>query len=286
MQITRLLYLVFDVIRFLVKTAYYDNFINYVNKESKYQYQTLIILANGPSLNRDLNRMIKSEECRHNYFMTMNFMANDERFYNIMPLYHVISDPMFFSIRAQVDKVDLFYKNINSRINWEMYLVIPYEFWKNREWRKKIYNSKIKFIPFHGQVPPRNSTIRNWFASKGVCGASYGSVLHHAIYVGILLGFRKILLYGADHTFFDGLCVNEQNQVCRKTTHFYEENVKIMPLYHYYTGEEKPYTMSFFLWEYERIFRGHDVLRSLADYMNVEIINKTSGSMIDSYNRE
>ena len=100
------------------------------------------------------------------------------------------------------------------------------------------------------------------------------------------MGYKLIELYGADHTFFEGLCVDEKNRVCRKITHFYDNSTETNPVYHTYTGEKLPYKMSYFVYEYYRVFLGHDILRKIADKMGVDIYNKTPNSMIDSYERE
>ena len=44
--------------------------------------------------------------------------------------------------------------------------------------------------------------------------------------------------------------------------------------------------MSHFLSEYARIFRGHEILKTIASGFNARILNATPGSMIDAYERQ
>lgn len=259
---------------------------NFIKKEKRDKH--LMVLVNGPSLNDSLDEIIEKKEYEKNDIVVVNFMPNDNRFYIIKPQYIIISDPMFYDKPAQKERVEEFFFNINKNISWDVTLFTPYAYFQDEKWRKSHFtNSRVKITPIHQVEPPKDrDDLACILAKRGLMGADFGSVLHHCIYIGMLLGYEKIYLYGADHNFFDGLCVNDNNQVCRKTLHFYETDSPVTPLYHYYSGKKEPYTMSFFMLEYSRIFRGHLTLRRIADYLNVKIVNRTPQSMIDCYERE
>lgn len=266
------------------KILYRESFHNYVKKEPR--EKPLYLLVNGPSLNSSLKHIIENKEYETADLMTVNFMVSDERFNILHPLYHTISDPMFYNFPGEEERVEAFFRDINCKVSWPLYLCVPYRFWRDKQWRKKFTNHNLAFIPFNTTTPAYDSLGLMFFAKKGLLGADYGSVIHHGIYTGMLLGYKQIHLFGADHTFFDGLCVNSKNQVCRRTSHFYETDEEEKPISHTYTGVRTPYTMSHFLNENARIFKGHDILRLVADHFNINIINRTPNSMIDSYERE
>lgn len=246
----------------------------------------LLVLVNGPSLNQSITQIIKTKQYKRDAIISVNFLVNDDRFYLLKPKYHVISDPMFYVTDAQKGRVDEFFKHLNTKVDWDMYLFMPIIYARMENKLKKITNKHIKIIPIHQLYPQVSQSLMRFIAKKGILGPDFGSVMHHAIYIGMVMGFKTEELYGADHTFFEGLTVNENNQVCRCTKHFYETETEVKPLYHCFTPKGNiPYTMSFFLWEHERIFKGHQDLQMIADYLHVQIINKTKGSMIDSYKR-
>ena len=111
------------------------------------------------------------------------------------------------------------------------------------------------------------------------------TVANLAIFVGINGGYKHLRLYGVDHTYFDSLCVNEDNQVCTKIAHFYnDKEEELRPLRRSLDG--KVYTMSEYLKMVMEVFRSHDILYKYSKYMKVQILNCTKGSMIDSYERK
>lgn len=264
----------------------FEDFRNYFEKKER--SYPLMVLANGPSLKDSLKSIIENKEYLDHDIATVNFMTNDDRFYIMKPCYHVISDGMFYKNPTQQDRVQEFFYNLNNKVNWPLYLFASYEFCKDKKWRDRIKNENITIVPLHTQTPPWNAGALTMFlAKRGLLGADFGSVLHHGINIGLMSGYKRVLVYGADHTFFDGLCVDGQNRVCKKTTHFYDNKPEeVKPIFETWSGKDVPYTMSSFLHEYWRVFRGHEIMRDVADKLGVEIINKTPVSMVDSYKRE
>lgn len=264
----------------------FEDFRNYFEKKER--SYPLMVLANGPSLKDSLKSIIENKEYLDHDIATVNFMTNDDRFYIMKPCYHVISDGMFYKNPTQQDRVQEFFFNLNTKVDWPLTLFAAYEFCKDKKWRARIKNENIKIIPLHTQTPPWNGgRLTMFLAKRGLLGANFGSVLHHAINVGLMSGYKHVDIYGADHTFFDGLCVNGQNVVCKKTTHFYDNKPEeVKPVFQTWSGKDVPYTMSAFLHEYWRVFKGHEILRAVADKLDIEIINKTPISMIDCYKRE
>lgn len=249
---------------------------------------TLLVLVNGPSLNESVGEIIETERYKRDAIISVNFLMNDDRFFVMKPKYHVISDAMFYLTEVHKERVKCFFESLNTRVDWDMYLFMPMRFIRLEKKLKKIKNKHIHLVPIRQVFPPdlKTDVLISYVAKKGLLGPDYGTVMHHAIYVGMVMGFKREELYGADHTFFDGLTVNNQNQVCKRTTHFYATDTKVEPMYCYHVKSGKTaYTMQYFLFEYERIFRGHLILRKIADKLGVSIINKTKGSMIDAYER-
>ena len=106
-------------------------------------------------------------------------------------------------------------------------------------------------------------------------------------FIGILLGYKRIDLYGVDHTLLDGLCVDDNNRLCRIKSHYYDTTPSAPePIYVNATNPPRPYSMHTYLAETAELFRGHEVLRDWAEAEGVRIINHSRGSMIDAYERE
>lgn len=269
---------------YLAQFVIFDTFKCYIKKTE--QKKKLLVLANGPSLKQSLEEIIKKNEYKSNDVITVNFMLNDDSFFIMKPKYHVISDyHLFYDSADNKTRVDDFFEKVNTQVDWSLTLFITYSLWKNKKWKTKFTNSNLTLLPFHCIAAPESIGASYILSQMGLLGANYGSVLHHSIYIPILLGYKELFIYGADHTFFDGLCVDDNNRVCRKVTHFYDNSTEVKPIFNSYTGEKRPYKMSYFVSEYEKVFLGHDILRYIADKKGVEIYNMTPVSLIDSYKR-
>ena len=111
------------------------------------------------------------------------------------------------------------------------------------------------------------------------------TVANFAIFVALNSGYKKIKLYGVDHTFLDSLCVNKDNQLCSKDMHFYQgDEVHLKPILRNDNGEL--FKISDYLNAIMLMFKSHDYLASYSKHIKVKILNCTQCSMIDSYERK
>ena len=95
-----------------------------------------------------------------------------------------------------------------------------------------------------------------------------------AIYSAILSGYKRIELYGVEHSWLPHTYVDEHNVVMQKDVHYYGTTFR--PWEHADGSNMKYHT-----------FRSYWLLRELADYCgDVQVINKTPNSYIDAFIRE
>ena len=123
-----------------------------------------------------------------------------------------------------------------------------------------VADSNIRIVRFHTQMYRGFRSLEFWLFRRGLGSANFGTVVQIGEYVALLLGYKRIELYGVDHTLLDGLCVDDGNRLCRIDRHYYD-------------GAEA------------ELFRGHEVLRDYAAALGARIVNRTRGSMIDAYER-
>ena len=89
-----------------------------------------------------------------------------------------------------------------------------------------------------------------------------------------------------EHTFFDSLCVNDENELCTKELHFYsggDESV-LKPIKR--NDNDEIFKVADYLEAIMNMFKSHDLLAEYSKYLNSEILNCTKPSMIDSYERK
>ena len=281
-------------LRNLYETAFYfavmavkENFRNYVGRAGTVgaPKPSVLILGNGPSLAEDLPRLIARGEHTAKDVMAVNYFALDERFEAVRPAYYVLSDPMFFRDSACRDRVRALYATLARKVAWPMNLYVQYYNPEGFDYRAALPNSNIRIVRFHTQMYRGFRSLEFWLFRRGLGSANFGTVVQVGEYVALLLGYKRIELYGVDHTLLDGLCVDDGNRLCRIDRHYYDGAEAAAPQPIYKKVPHVPYTMADYLAEVAELFRGHEVLRDYAAALGARIVNRTRGSMIDAYER-
>lgn len=283
------------LLRNLYETAFYfaamaakENFRNYVGRAGTVgaPAPTMAILGNGPALADELPRLLEATKRGEDRdFMAVNFFAEDDRFAELRPAYYVLSDPMFFRDTAQRERVAAFYRTLNERVAWPMNLYIQYYNPERFDYRAALPNPHIRIVPFHTLMYRGFRRLEFRLYRRGLGSANFGTVVQVGEYIALLLGYKRIELYGVDHTLLEGLCVDDENRLCRADRHYYDsgEPAALRPMFQ--KVPPRPYTMAVYLAEVAELFRGHEVLRDYAATLGAQIINCTRGSMIDAYEK-
>lgn len=239
----------------------------------------LVILGNGPSLRKTLDDKI--DWLLSHDLMAVNFAALSPEFLRLRPKYYILADGHFFNSFHSDSNVRKLWENF-GKVSWDMTLLVPTKF---KHFVKPLlmhtHGLRVRYFnltPVEGFRWLKHSLFR-----AGLGLPRPRNVLIPAIMEGIRLGYKKIYLCGADHTWTKTLDVDNENFVISIQPHFYEDN------------EE----------EHKRVretYKGlklHDVLGSMtvafksyweiSDYAKsrgIEIINASPGSMIDAFERE
>ena len=266
-----------------------ENFRNYVGRAGRSEgacSDGLVLLANGPSLGEELPRLLAGERAGCD-FLAVNYFAEHEAFERLRPAYYVLSDPQFFRDSTLRDRVAALYRTLSRKVTWPMTLYVQYYNPEHFDYRAALPNGRIRIVPFHTQPYRGFRRLEFWLYRHGLGSANFGTVIQHVEYIGLLLGYRCLHLYGVDHTLTEGLTVDAQNRLCRLDRHFYDDGQPAVarPMYVNATLPPVPYTMASYMAELAELFRGHEVLRAYADRLGARIVNHTRGSMIDAYER-
>lgn len=281
----------FDTLLFFATMAVKEDFRNHVARAGApgmNPSRRMAILGNGPSLREQLPRLIAQREWEKADMLAVNFFALSDEFSVIKPAYYVISDPMFFRAAGRGERVETLYKALSERVTWPMTLYVQYYNPEHFDYAAAIgHNPNIRIVRFHSTVFHGFRSVEFWCYRHGLGSGNFGTVVQNGEFIGILLGYKQIDLYGVDHTLLEGLMVDEKNRLCRIKSHYYDtEQATAEPIYVNATNPPRPYTMHSYLAETAELFRGHEVLSDWAREQGVRIVNRTEGSMIDAYERE
>lgn len=243
----------------------------------------LVILANGPSIKKDVQN-IKNNIGKAD-FMVMNYMALDDVFYELKPGYYCLIDPMFFHETHRQNEAKNLFNVLNNKVDWKLTIYIPLYYSSKFIEFSNLSNKNIDVVSINNCSYFGFEKLRNYFYKIGLSCPELNSVVSMAIYIGIKSKYNCLNLYGVEHTFFDNLQINKENQLSAVYNHFYQSETsnQLKPLLRSDTGEV--WKVSDYIIEKGVLFKSHDQLNSFAKSMEVSIVNCTVNSLIDSYDR-
>ena len=234
-----------------------ENFRNYVGRAGCTEGappDELALLANGPSLADELPRLLPDAGCD---FLAVNYFAEHEASVCGRP---TTSSPIRSS-SAQARNATAWQTSctLARKVTWPMTLYVQYYNPERFDYRAALPNGHIRIVPFHTQPYRGFRRLEFWLYRHGLGSANFGTVIQHGEYVGLLLGYRTLHLYGVDHTLTEGLTVDRRNRLCRIDRHFYDDGrpAEAHPMYVNATCPPVPYTMASYMAELAELFRGH-----------------------------
>lgn len=244
---------------------------------------TLTMLANAPSLKQSLPQIMANRKKLNSDFIVMNYFANCKEFTELKPRYYCFADPMFYRPTHRLEDVKRIFDILQNNVDWDMTIFVLSFRLKQFKSFSNITNEHVSVVPVFSDEYFGLERFRNWAYRHNFAAPSFNTVAILAIYSGINMGYGKINLYGADMTFFDNLCVNEQNELCSIYRHFNEDKAELKPIVR--NDNDTVYQISDYVLSIGKMFKSHDLVSEYAKNANVEIINCTDCSLIDCYKR-
>lgn len=238
--------------------------------------ETLIILANGPSLRDALDNHMPL--LKKHPLLTVNFSPNTPEFFELQPKIHVLADDLFFE-REKKGNIEQLWDNL-AKVDWQMVLYVPVTKKRCADLKRLPANVEIKY--FNLTPVDGFGFIKNWLYSAGLGMPRPRNVLIPSIMNGVREGYRDIVLTGADHSWSRTLWVDDDNHVVTVQPHFYKDNDKekkrVDTLYqniHLHQIYES----------FSIAFRSYFAVKEYCDRKGVKVLNATPGSFIDAFPR-
>ena len=282
--------LAFDIIKFILKLLQtkFTNFgsplrISFEKQKSKKS----IIIGTGPSLIKDIHEInnYKKDNCD---FFAVNFFANTDTFFQLKPNYYFLADKLFWSEDLNKNFLQLrnnTYQKL-KKINWKISILCPesgYNYIKS----SLLDNPNISFI----KIPEKSINLttkkmqlyalRNRFFSI----ANVNSMVT-LLWYSIMCNYKEIYLYGIDFSGFKSITVDQKtNYVSVPVKHFYKNSKAEKDSSNKYKSKSNK-SLSERLYQNYRVLRFTDLLNELAVSKNINVVNRSSFSYIDSFKRE
>ena len=265
------LFSVFFFSRFFVKR----NLRELIYKKHDHCY----IITNGPSLKKVFEKEIEKNIFAGQDIFTVNLFYQSTIFYEIKPANHIIADNAFWDVAwdSRIEGIQKTFKENLLRVTWDINLFVPFAGFSIL---KKILesNEKITLVPYNHTPVGGYKGIAHFLYRKNLGMPRPSNVLNAAIFMALNLGYKKIYIYGADHSWMKDLFVDENNNICCYENHFYDDviNPYKMPKGSLAEG----------LRGIVEAFESYKILNVYSKSIDSQIINKTKGSYIDVFDYE
>jgi hypothetical protein len=242
-----------------------------------------VILGNGPCLNKDFELNLDFIKSRKK--LCVNFFALSKEYDLIRPDYYVLSAPEYWLNNTTdwfKEKRTLLIESLLSKTTWPMKLLVPFTA-NNSELCKMINSKKNIGIIFYNNTPIEGFTsIINILFKLNLGMPRPHNVLVPSIFLAINLGFKRIIIFGADHSFHEEIVVDESNRMTLNHEHFYDNKEVRMPMYKL---DGKQYYIHDVFRKLYFAFSSYFILKNYADYMNAAVLNASSKSYIDAFEK-
>jgi hypothetical protein len=255
------------------------------SKLPKANSQELIILGNGPSLKDFLEKhqsFIKGKDT-----LAVNHFADTDAYQQIKQTYYMINVPEFWTDDVDEDVLkrrNQLIENLIEKTGWKLHLILGTGAKKSKKWLdipKKNPNIRLFFI---NPTPVEGFQKFRFFCYKKLCGMPRPhNVLIPSLISGINMGYKKIYLTGADHSWLQDIFVAPDNTVYLTQRHFYDAQTA-RPDVMKKLGKNKR-RLHEILHKFMLSFQAYFDLDAYAKNRNVQIFNITPYSYIDAFQR-
>jgi hypothetical protein len=253
----------------------------------KKESEELVIMGNGPSLKNTID--LHREFLNNKPLMAVNAFATSDEYTLLKPAYYIIVDPQFWidsPIEGMKTYRDSILNAIIEKTKWPLNLFLPFQAKQNKDFIHRIgSNSLIKPVFFN------KTTVKGykWFSfncykfNLGIPRPE--NILIPSLILGINMGFHTIHLAGADHSWHETITINEDNNLTRKDSHFYDkETPKTHTVKDIFKG--RPIYIHNQFESLATVFKIYHVIESYALYRKVRIYNISAKSYIDAFERK
>ena len=269
-----------DYLSLLGRPLFYQlQFQHFCNDfDNSIRNRKLCLLGNGPSFSLIEKHL---DQLKNFDFCAVNLSVNTDMFFKLKPKMLVMVDMLFWQ-KPESEHIKKAWDNI-QRIDWAIQIFIPYDFPHYiKEIFEKNKNVTVRRYANNSWEPETKyaNRIKMWLYKKGLVSPNFSNVSLSAIYAAILCGYKEINLLGVEHSWMKDIRVNNCNEVVVVDRHYYGENETVWRNY-----DGTPIRLIDFISSQLVTFTGHLYLQEFADYMNVKIFNRTTGSFIDAYEK-
>jgi hypothetical protein len=264
----------------------------------KERSSSCIILGNGPSLGSQIEEVRALRD--GNSLLCLNDFPFSLLFDELKPEYFVFVDPYYwFSLDGKVpERTDSLLRELSQKVTWPIEVFLPYEMKSIIQSNDGIQMNKQISIIYFNRVPVSGLKFMKFKMFDWNLGMPIPqNVLVAAIYLMLVASYKKILIFGADHSWHEDIVVTADNIVCIREPHFkYQKDEKsISELEGLYVpipkfsfgkdGKQEIFKVHELFDAYSKVHQSYWALKEYANHLNAKVINLSKKSYIDAFDR-
>lgn len=223
-----------------------------------------VILCSGPSLIESIKKY--KEKFVGKKLLVVNHFPETEYYEELEPSFLVLLNRKFWeydkSISSDQKYLNLF-EALITKTTWPITVCIDAKAKGKLDWITE-KNSNVSFIYFNKNGIEGFQWLRFFFWKKALASPRCWNVLIASTFLSVNLGFKKTYVFGADHSWFESLHINEKNETMIKQIHFYdnEEKMNFVPFIHSET--KKPVPIQDLMHMYHMVFKEYHEINDLS----------------------
>jgi hypothetical protein len=250
-----------------------------------YKSHECVILGNGPSLSSSIES--NRDFMQGKELICVNFFPESPLYTALQPRIFITAAPELWRTGVSPELSErgkALFKTMVERTSWPLHFYIPKNASHYKEWRNIIaQNPNIRIFYFNNTPVEGFRFFRHCCFNRKLGMPRPHNVLIPSLMIAIQTRFRRVFLFGADHSWLPEISVDDDNRVLINQKHFYDEGKTTpQPMHKGGKGERKLHEV---LMKFVYSFEGYFTIRQYAEYKHTQILNCTPGSFIDAFDR-
>ncbi len=271
---------IISLFRIIVFTKHIKKF----NRTLYSDFKDIVVLANGPSLNKMVTENI--DFLNKKDLMCVNSFPSSDFFVKLKPLYLIVSAPDYWleHVRPEMDAMRNELYNKLLEVNWNIVFYLPAQANKFHLWQKLTEQNSFIKIKYYNLTPIYGfKWFRNFCYRKNIGMPRPHNILIPSIMMSIKMNYKNIYLWGADHSWLQTIFVDDENKAYLTHQHFYTKGIaKPLTMQKNVNEDRKLHEM---LYKFVYTFEGYFFIREFSETTGNKIWNCTPDSFIDAFNR-
>lgn len=235
--------------------------------------ESCFILGNGPSLANENLELLENQK-----IFTVNQIARNKNFNILDPVCHFWVDPNFFRLNLEKEE-DMELLKMMKLIpeKKEKALCFYPIYYKELIEKMGLSNEKVRYLAPELRV----EESMKFPVDLSRYTPNFGTVVQHAIYTAIFMGFKKIYLLGCDST---GI-MSTINALLHDENNTYSYDVSKNEKRRMETMVENS-SITAYAYSYYMMLEGFEILNKYCIENGIELVNLSSSSVLDMLPRD